>query len=504
MAKDLRTYLGQLAREIPGQIVTVSEPITANLESCAVLQNLEDRGQYPVVVFRRPVAPCGQVSPFPLVANCCASRSYLALALDMRPTEFRHELTLQGTKRAQGRVPPLVVPADMAPVKQVVRTGEDADLRELPIPLHHSRDIAPFITSGAVVEKDPELGTYNVSMTRIQLNGARRTGMKVENVHHNGMIYEKYEKRGLATPAAIVIGHHPAFLVGCQWEGMGSVHGIDEYEIIGGMLAEPVRLVASETFGDELLVPADAEIVVEGRILPKVREPEGPMAEHTRYYKNILGDQVYPHHAPVFEVSAISHRRDALYMDSFVGHPDEQMLCAIPKEAKILQAALLAASGLRAVHLPPSGCGRYIGYMSLNQRVEGEARNAMLAAFGCDPHLKYCVAVDDDIDIFNEAEVLWAVALRTTPSDDCFVIPGARTIWLDPSTSMDGRRPVSAKMGIDATKPFGKPFSEVARFPEEVLARTRPEALVDPRPLLDFLDEEPGLFTGRSERKLVG
>ncbi len=480
MAKDMRTHLAQMVERFPEQMVTVSKTVDSNLEATALLQRLENENRFPTVIFRKVKCPgSGKVSKFPLVFNMFASRSYLALALDMDPREFREQLTLESSRRANNRIAPVIVAKKEAPVKQVIKTGSQVDLFELPITVHHSRDVKPFILAGAVVEKDPELNTYNVSLTRIQLNGPQQTGMKVEIVHHNGAIHAKNEEQGRPTPAAVVIGHHPAFYLGGQWEGLGSINGIDEYEIIGGMLGEPLRLVPSETFGQDLLVPADAEIVIEGRILPKVRQTEGPIAEHTRYYKNILGKEIIPHEAPVFEVTAMTCRSDALYLDSFIGHPDEQMLCAVPKEAKIRQAVLLPSPGLKAVHLPPSGCGRYIGYMSIKPNVEGEVRNAILAAFGCDPHLKYLIVVDEDIDVFQEEQVLWAMALRTIPSQDCFVIPGARSIWLDPMTPMDGRRPVSAKMGIDATKPFGKPFSATSFFPPDLVARMDPAKYFD-------------------------
>ncbi|MDP2646163.1 MAG: UbiD family decarboxylase [Desulfobacterales bacterium] len=480
MAKDMHSHLRQMAERFPEQVVTVSEIVDSNLEATALLQRLENENRFPTVIFRNVKCPgSGKVSEFPLVFNMFARRSYLAVALDMAPEKFREELTLEGLRRAGNRIAPVVVAREEAPVKQVVKTGPEVDLFDLPIAVHHPRDVKPFILGGAVVQKDPELNTYNVALTRIQLNEPRQTGIKVEVVHHNGAIHAKNEEQGRPTPAAVVIGHHPAFYLGGQWEGHGSINGLDEYEIIGGMLDEPLRLVPSETFGHNLLVPADAEIIIEGNILPGVRQAEGPIAEHTRYYKNILGKEIVPHEAPVFEVTAMTCRTEAFYLDTFIGHPDEQMLCAIPKEAKIRQAVLLPAPGVKAVHLPPSGCGRYIGYMSIRANVEGAVRNAILAAFGCDPHLKYVIAVDEDIDVFQEDQVLWALALRTIPSNDCFVIPGARSIWLDPMTPMDGRRPVSAKMGIDATKPFGKPFSATAYFSPDLVERMDPAKYLD-------------------------
>lgn len=330
------------------------------------------------------------------------------------------------------------------------------------------------------MEKDPEYGTYNASMIRMQVKEPQKSMVHVSGGHHNEIIYERYEKKGEAMPMAAVIGHHPAFYIGSQYESAGSQAAIDEYELIGGMFQEPLRVVPSETFGKDLWVPADAEIIIEGRALPSAREPEGPICEHTRYYKVILGDKIMPHDAPVFEVTAITHRKDPIYLDSFIGHADQNLIGSIPKEGAVFNAIKMAAPGVTGVNITLSGCGRYICYISLKQRVAGQARNAILAAMAADWHFKYVIAVDEDINVYDEADVLWALSLRSQPAKDVFIIPDAMGARLDPSTPMDDRFPYSSKMGIDATKPYGEPFSAIGEIPKDVLERMRVDQFVEP------------------------
>lgn len=470
MPKDLRSHLELLRANLPALWAHVSKPVDSNLDLCAVLQNLENEGRHPTILFDRVIGPDGQESAFPVVANLFGTREALGLALDLPPERCGNELGVEAARRVRTPIPPQAIAAGEAPVKQVV-LREGADLTKLPIGVHHVNDGGAYIVAGSVVMVDPELNTYNAAMLRMQLRGPRKSGITPGAAHHSGLIVSKYEKRGEPIPVAVVLGHHPAFYLGSQWETSGSQGGVDEYSLIGAMLGEPLRLVPSETFGERLMVPADAEIIIEGVIPPGVREPEGPMCEHTRYYKGVFENQaVSQQPRPVFELTAITHRRDAYFLDTFPGHADQNLIGAIPKEGVILNAMKHAAPGVNAVHLPLSGCGRYICYFSLEQRTAGEVTNAMLAAFGADWHLKYVVAVDTDINVFNEPEVLWAVSLRTQPAKDLLMIPRAQGAGLDPSTPMGPEGRVSSKLGIDATKPFGIPYSTIGTVPKERLA----------------------------------
>ena len=229
----------------------------------------------------------------------------------------------------------------------------------------------------------------------------------------------------------------------------------------------------SETWGETLMVPADAEMILECEVDWNDRREEGPIGEHTRHYKNRKGGQVIQQLDPHVELLAMTSRKDAYFQSLFIGHAEHWLIGSIPKEAVIFEKVRATCPGVQAVHMTPGGCGRYICYISLKQRVGGEARDAILAAFVSDWHLKYAVAVDDDVDVFSDSEVLWAIATRTQPATSTFVIPGVMGATVDPT--VDSRTKISSVMGIDATKPFGTPFSDVCEVPLDMLESMRLE-----------------------------
>ncbi len=225
-------------------------------------------------------------------------------------------------------------------------------------------------------------------------------------------------------------------------------------------MGEPLRLVPSETWGDELLVPADAEIVIEGELLPKVRETEAPFGEWTGYY----GPQRL---SPVMEIKAISHRRDPIYLTTFIGHRDSSVGYSIGWEATVLKRAREADPTVKAVYLPSSGCGGYHVYIQVDKRVEGQPINAAVGAI-THGHPKLIIVVDKDIDIFNEEQVLWAVATRVQAGNDVQILRGVRGSSHDPSMTHAGSLEKDV-MIIDATLRIGRPFAEPIQIPDDVI-----------------------------------
>jgi 2,5-furandicarboxylate decarboxylase 1 len=266
------------------------------------------------------------------------------------------------------------------------------------------------------------------------------------------------QEKGESLPIAHVMGHHPGFFLGS--EGILPMQ-YDEYETIGGILNEPLRLVPSETYGERLMVPADAELIIEGEILPNCREPEGPFGEFTGYY----GPQRW---SPVVKITAITHRKDPIYMNILCGHPDTWLLGGIAKEACLYEELKRLYPGIKAVHLPTSGTCRFHAYVSIKQRFKGEAKGAGIATIPHHDIVKHIVVVDDDIDPFNEKEVLWAIATRVQADTDVTIISDLRGGLLDPSCVKEG---VGAKMIIDATRPFARPFEKKISIPQDVLDR---------------------------------
>ena len=461
---DLRTFLTDLERDHPAELVRIKRPVeVAKFELTALLTHLERQGKYPALLVEQPVNLKGAVAPFHLLSNLYALRARCALALGLRAEDWQLPLSLEYARRETRLIPPSVLTGDQAPVQEVVRQGDAADLRDLPIVRHHAMDPAPYIDMTPVM-RDPDGGFYNLAFLRTMYKGPRRLGIHM-SPRHNWQIAGKYEAKGRGTQLAIVVSHHPAFYLGAL---NVSPFGVDDYAKIGAIMGEQLRLTPSVSFGDRLLVPADAEMVIEGAILPGVREVEGPFGEFTGYY----GPQRL---RPVIEVQAITHRRDAILQHIFVGHRDNWIIGGIPKEGSLFNVIRGVVPTVRAVHFAISGSCRFNCYISIDKRVDGETKQAALAALGACDFVKNVVVVDADIDVFNEREVLWAVATRVQADRDVDIIKDVKGNTLDPSQTDDI---MTAKLIIDATKPARRPFASRVAVPDDALGRTRLEDFI--------------------------
>ena len=217
------------------------------------------------------------------------------------------------------------------------------------------------------------------------------------------------------------------------------------------------------------MVPADAEIIIEGVVPPNVREIEGPFGEFPGTY----GPQRLRW---VIDVKAITHRTDAVYQDVFVGHPDDRVQGGIPKEGRLFNRIKGVVPTVKAVHLPPSGVCRFHCYISIDKRVDGESKQAALIALGEVDFIKHVVVVDGDIDPFDEQSVMWAVATRVQADQDVDIIKNVKGNTLDPSQTDDI---MTTKMIVDATRPVRRPTPERIRIPDEVMAKMQLEDYVD-------------------------
>jgi UbiD family decarboxylase len=238
----------------------------ARYEVTALLQHLEEMKKFPAMLFERPLNLHGELSRFPLLSNLFATRRRCALALGMNPEDAGLALSLEYAQREGKLIAPVTVASKEAPVKEVVKRGEEADLYEFPIVRHHAMDPAPYIDMTPIM-KDPDSGFYNAAFLRNMVKGPRRLGIHM-SPRHNWQIHRKNEEQKRPTPVAIVVSHHPAFYLGAL---NVSPFGVDDYSRIGAIMGEPLRLTASETWGEDFLVPADAEIVIEGHVLADVR-----------------------------------------------------------------------------------------------------------------------------------------------------------------------------------------------------------------------------------------
>jgi len=282
------------------------------------------------------------------------------------------------------------------------------------------------------------------------------TGKDTTSIHltlgkHLWEFHKMAEAKGEALPVAFAIGVHPLIALGAL--SIGSVDE-DETNIMGGLFDEALEMVRCETI--DLSVPAHAELIIEAEILPGATVEEGPFGEFTGYS---LGAR----EREVVKVKAITHRKGAYFYDMNVGHLDHMLLSTIPMEANLFRAVRSMVPSVKAVRVPsPFTC-----YVSIEQRLKGQAKNAIMAVLGADLYIKRVVVVDQDVDIYDERQVNWALATRCQPDRDMVLISNARGSDLDPSTAGDDG--FTAKWGMDATaKPLLSEFTPRHRFPEDV------------------------------------
>ena len=443
MPQDLRTYLDLVKRNNPGDLLVVSREVDPAYEITAIAVKLEQEAK------RRPILLFEKVkgTKFPVLTNLHAGRSRLAAAIHARPEEMQHAYL----RAMEKPVPPKIVAK--APVKEVVLAGDQVNLYDLPQILHHEGDAGPYITAAISFAKDPAADTWNCAYNRLMIKGRDTTSIHLTSAKHLWEFHRAAEAEGKALPVVFAIGVHPAIALGCL--AIGSIDE-DERAIMGGLLGEPLELVKCETSG--LLVPAHAEMILEGEILPRERTAEGPFGEFTGYS---LGER----QREVVKVRAIAHRRDALFQDITVGHLDHLMLSTTPIEANLYRAVRAMVPTVKAVRVPaPFTC-----YASIEQRVPGQAKNAILAVLGADLYMKRVVIVDHDVDVSSDRQVSWAIATRCQPDRDITIIANARGSDLDPSTKEDG---YTGKWGVDATaKPSLGAYTPRHRIPPDVWQR---------------------------------
>ncbi len=336
------------------------------------------------------------------------------------------------------------------PCQEVVHT-KDFDIEKmLPVLRHTESDSGRFITGGIVIAEDPETGVYNASYHRLQLLGPRRTAIKLDFGRHLRAAFERAQRMKKDLPIAVCIGtdlavHYTAATMGAQMP-----ESADELAVAGGLRGSPLPVVKALT--QDLWIPAETEIVLEGVLRHEGTVREGPFAEFIGYLSP-QGD------APVFEISAVTHRTDPLYL-AINGYGRETvMLRKYVMEASLLKALQAGVPIIHDVEMTAGGLHRFIAVLAVKKtspQHDGLERNAILTAFATLKDLDLVIAVDEDIDIRDPADVEYALATRMEASRDVFVIPNARGHEYVRARNAG----IVSKLGIDATVPF----EEKARF----------------------------------------
>src|SRR3990172_3876985 len=445
---DLREFV--LALEEKGELKRVKAEVNPEYELAGIcIRNIAQRG--PVLLFENVK---GSVTP--VLNNPFVSRRLVALALQCK----EEDLLKVWMERAEKKISPIIVKD--GPCKEV--KVRNPDLTRFPVLiLWHEGDGGPYITFGQFICKDPETGRRNVGIYRIQVKGPQRGGLLIKPPQHAGVCLEKAETMGRPLEFAVAIGTEPASYL-CTQAPLG--FGEDEYELASSLRQAPLELVKCETVDIE--VPAHAEIVLEGRVLPNVREDEGPFGEWTGYMSGRAP-------RPVIEFTCLTHRRDPIYEVTYEGYPiwgPTNVMQAVAREPEwFKRISSHTCPTVRDVHFTFGGCAGLHVVVSIKKQAEGQGKNVLMDLLRSN-QTKLAIVVDDDIDVRDLHQVEWAIATRFQADHDLIVVSGAAGMKLDPSQPNfpDG---VGAKMGIDATPKLNARFPSANRIPEEVMARIK-------------------------------
>jgi len=432
---DLRSVLDALGDDC----LRVDKEVDRSWEVSAVLDRLERSGEFRPVLFEN-VAGFAEWS---ILGNLFADRDTLARALGLAPATLNHDLA----ERLGRPIEPVRV--DEAPVQEVVVTAPEM-LDSVPVPTLHEKDAGPYLSMGVAICKDPETGIQNVGVYRFMQRSADELVPSLTSLSNAADIFAKYEARNEPMEIAIVPGVSPALALAASYK---APIGLDEVSLAGGLVGEPMRMVRAKTL--DLDVPADAEVVVEAKVMPGGRYEEAPFADMSRAYSR-------PKMGPLVKVQAITHRRRPILQLAFSGHAETSNMAAVCHEVAVWRATRQASTCVTAVHIPASGFAFHC-YLQVHKvptiegRERGEHRNAMLAALGAVPQLKLVAVFDEDVDISDDNEVLGAIARRFQAVDPLTgesrlqVLPNLRGATYDPSSYH--REYPNSKLLLDVTLP---------------------------------------------------
>ena len=420
MVKDLRGYLDLLREK--GWLDEINEP--RDLHTLAATMKEQEKKERTILFNHIPGYDASMVN------NLFANRSFLAALFDC-PVE---DVTKVFSKRYEQRITPVM--AAEAPVQELVYTGSDIDVMRFPFIKHSPKDGGRYISAGVVIAKDPETGVRNCSINRMQLKGSDYTGFRMSPRQDLEAYYNKAKAMGQRLELAVAIGNHPIDLLAAA---CGPARDVDELEIAGALRGEPVELAKCLTV--DLEVPARAEMVLEGYIIPDELEDEGPFGDFMEYYVPVMPNNI-------FHITAITCRKSPILQSIHAGSRDDVTLLATPREAAIYNMLKSMNVDVRKVGLQI--CNNYLtGAAAIRKQLEDEPKNAIMGAFATFKFLKNFIVVDHDVDVDDAKDIMWAMSTRLRAERGLMILPN--TVGF----GRDNYGIHTTKLGIDATAPLG-------------------------------------------------
>jgi len=447
MINDLRDFIDEC--EKIGELKRIKAEVDWDLELSHVCKHNEARGGGKALLFENIKG----VSNVSVLGSSLTTDKRLAIALGMPHTYTLCQMAKEWVAQtSKDRIPPVEV--SEGPVVENVMEGDSVDLLSLPVPRFAPEDGGRYIgTAVSIVTQDADTGWTNVGTYRMQLLDRNHTAIQIHHGKHADLMLDRYRELGKPMPAAAVIGSAPVlFLISSST----APWGVSEYELASAIRGEPLEVIKSDLTG--LLIPARAEIVLEGEINPdrSTYSQEGPFGEYTGYYSAKAEEEYLE---PVFVVKRVLQRNNPVFWITTTGQPitDIHMFGALQITASIWSDLRdMRIPGIQSVYSLPEGCGRLTVVVSVKQRYPGHSTQVGYAVAGSTSghyRLKNIIIVDDDIPADDIQKVLWAVSTRLEAKRGVHVLQGTRGGPLDPAVNIEERE-VGSKLILDATIPF--------------------------------------------------
>ncbi len=480
---SLRDFMARLEHD--GELVRVTEPVSTHLEMTEIQTRLLNEGG-PAVLFETPTDAAGHTGTMPVLANLFGTVARVARGMDRTPDQLREVGEMLaflrqpeppgGWREAWNMLPLLrsvmaMKPRTVSrpPCQQVVWTGGDIDLNRLPVQTCWPGEPAPLITWPLVISQGPgddRRDAPNLGVYRMQVTGPDTTLMRW--LHHRGGAQQfarwREQRPGEPMPVAVAIGADPATILGAVTPVPDT---LSEYQFAGLLRGRKAELADCRTV--PLRVPAQAEIVLEGHVMPDEWGDEGPYGDHTGYYNAVES-------FPVFRVSAVTMRRDPVYLSTFTGRPpDEPSVLGEALNEVFLPLLVQQFPEIQDFWLPPEGCSYRIAVVRMNKAYPGHARRILMGVWSYlrqFVYTKLVIVVDSDIDARDWKDVMWAVSTRMDPARDTVTLENTPIDYLDFASPEAG---LGGKMGLDATTKLPpetkREWGEAIRMTRDVVDR---------------------------------
>ncbi len=441
--QDFRQFLDVLRQH--GELIDINRRIELNDVGKAMKQSYVRNG--PAIMFNN------NGTDYPLVAGVYSTREKALLAFEADEDTIL-EKVLHGLDNP---IAPTIVSRTARRARRRSSSGDDIDIRNFPVPQYSPKDGGPYITPGIVVSEDPETGVPDVGHYRFLILGKDTMSFSAQPFHRFGKNLAKCKKLGIVPKAALVIGVDPIIAYTCQVQVPDTT---DDWALAGGLRGAPIELGKCKTC--DVKVPATAEVVIEFEVDLNNTVLEGPLGEYTGYYTR-------PSQKPVARITAITHRKKPIFQGLLTGKPvtENHILKQMPVRGVVPALLKRQFPTIKAVSVRASAGVSFYVVIAMEPRFAGEARQVILAAMSSNIRPKWTVIVDPDIDVHSSTEVEWALAFRVQPARDVIVIDNVPAGPSDPSVdlSRDRTMRIASSIGIDATRPFGEKFYDVADVP---------------------------------------